>query len=39
MILLRYQKSSEKAVKLGFFLRYSVHIFLGLDGGLSEKSI
>ena len=39
MILLRYKKSSEKAVKSGCFLWYSVHIFLGLDGGLSEKSI
>ena len=31
-------KISKKAIKLDSFLQYSVHIFLGHDGG-SEKSI
>ena len=29
---LKYKKISKKAVKLGSFLQYSVHIFLGHDG-------
>ena len=31
-MLLRYTKTPEKAVKLGNFLPYSGHIFLGYDG-------
>ena len=27
-----YEKVSKKAVKLGSFLQYSLHIFLGHDG-------
>ena len=32
MLFLRYKKILKKAVKLGSFLQYSVHIFLGHDG-------
>ena len=32
-LFLRYKKISKKALKLGNFLQYSIHIFLGLDGG------
>ena len=32
-LLLRYKEISKKAVKLGSFLQYSIHIFVGIDGG------
>ena len=32
MLFLRYKRIPKKAVKLGSFLQYSVHIFLGHDG-------
>ena len=31
-MLLRYEKISKKAVKLGSFVQCSVHVFLGHDG-------
>ena len=31
-LLLSYKKISKKAVKLGSFLQFSVHIFIGHDG-------
>ena len=32
-LFLRYKKISKKAVRLGSFLQYSIHIFLALDEG------
>ena len=31
-MFLRYEKISKKAVKLGSFVQYSVHVFLGHEG-------
>ena len=36
VVLLRYKEINKKAVKLGSFLQFSVHVFLGHDGCISK---
>ena len=38
-LFLRYKKSCKKAIKLGIFLPYSVHIFLGYDSCFWKNSL